>query len=84
MSDKYGVGDIEEWNGRVLDRVISYEDFVELETELAELKAKNREIIEAAKASRRQASRRRPRKRSVCAPQRVGWRRRTCIPCQTC
>ena len=49
MSDKYGVGDIEEWNGRVLDRVISYEDFVELETELAELKAKNREIIEAAK-----------------------------------
>ena len=42
MSDKYGVGDIEEWNGRVLDRVISYEDFAELEKELAELNAKNR------------------------------------------
>ncbi len=49
MSDKYGVGDIEEWNGRVLDRVISYEDFAELEKELAELNAKNSEIIEAAK-----------------------------------
>jgi len=44
MSDLYGIGDIEVWNGRVLEEVVTFDDLQELEAERDALSAKLFEI----------------------------------------